>query len=75
VKCDGIALESVFVFPDEAHRIDFQNVIGNDPWWRSSPKILCCIFRNATRKLVTKDSECHRVTNEKNERARSASML
>ena len=32
VKCDGIEVE-VFVFPDEAHRNDFLEVIGPDPWW------------------------------------------
>ena len=32
MKCADIEVE-VFVFPDEAHRNEFLEVIGNDPWW------------------------------------------
>ena len=32
VKVEGIDVE-VYLFPDEIHRSEFMDVVGNDPWW------------------------------------------
>jgi hypothetical protein len=32
VKIDGIDVE-VYLFPDEIHREEFMDVVGNDPGW------------------------------------------
>ena len=32
VTIDGIDVE-VYLFPDEIHREEFMDVVGNDPWW------------------------------------------
>jgi hypothetical protein len=32
VNIEGIDVE-VYLFPDEIHREEFMEVVGNDPWW------------------------------------------
>jgi hypothetical protein len=32
VNIEGIDVE-VYLFPDEIHREEFMDVVGNDPWW------------------------------------------
>jgi len=52
VKCAGVELE-LFLFPDEAQRIEFQSVIGNDPWWLSHDN-LALHFPECDTELVTR---------------------
>ncbi|HLQ79134.1 MAG TPA: hypothetical protein VK210_17375 [Terriglobia bacterium] len=52
VKCAGVEVE-LYLFPDEAHRIDFQNVIGNDPWWFSREN-LAMHFHESDPDVVTR---------------------
>ena len=39
VKCAGVDVE-FYLFPDELHRSEFMEVVGNDPWWMAQHNVV-----------------------------------
>jgi len=39
VRCSGFDVE-FFLFPDEAHRSEFMDVVGDDPWWMAHGNVV-----------------------------------
>jgi hypothetical protein len=52
VKIEGIDVE-VYLFPDEIHREDFMDLVGNDPWWLARANIVLH-FPESDPAIVTK---------------------
>lgn len=52
VNIEGIDVE-VYLFPDEIHREEFMDVVGNDPWWLARGNIVLH-FPESDPAIVTK---------------------